>query len=132
MFAVTATRIQRLTNPVRQPAVKERLIGRPALGEAEVAFALERLERAQQHGLAAAVRPARPGEEGVERGERRRADAAVGDQVGIILAAAVERGQRALEEGDGDRRPMLTPVSNSSAARRALRFAISSKRGRSQ
>ena len=55
MFAVTGIRSRSaFTNPVRQPAVEECLIGGPALGEAQVALALERLERAQQHGLAAA------------------------------------------------------------------------------
>ena len=34
-----------------------------------------------------------------------RPDASVGDQVGVIDAVAVERGQRPLEERCGDRRP---------------------------
>ena len=45
--------LAQLTNTVLQPPVKERLIGWPALGEPEVAFALERLERPEQHNLAA-------------------------------------------------------------------------------
>src|SRR5690242_6546217 len=89
-----------LANTVREPAVEEGLIGWPALGEAQVAFALERLERAQQHGLAAA--PAALGEESVQRRQGSRADPPVRRQIGIVAAVAVERGQRALEKGDGD------------------------------
>src|SRR5437870_13141546 len=91
-----------ITNPVRQPSVEERLIGWPAFGEAEVALALQRLERAQQHRFPAA-RTAHH-KEAVERGERRRADPAIGREVGIIAGIAVQRSERALEEGDGDGR----------------------------
>jgi hypothetical protein len=56
--------------------------------------------------LGAAIRSASAdAEEGVERGERRRADAAVGRQIRIVLGVAVERGERTLEKGDRDRRP---------------------------
>src|SRR5438270_4731735 len=89
-----------ITNSVRQPPVKERLIGWTAFGEAQVALALQRLEPAQQHGFAA--RRAADLEEAVERGERRRADPPVRREVRIVFAVAVERGQCALEEGDGD------------------------------
>ena len=91
------------------------IIAWPALGEPEVALALERLQRAQQHRLAAISllvapthanlgRRAADLEESVERRERRRTNAAVGRQVGIVRAVAVERGERTLEEGDRDRR----------------------------
>ena len=92
-----------LTDPVRKPAVEERLIGGPALGEAEVALALKRFERAREHGFADAL--GTNGEEAFKRTERRSADATVGREVGIILAAAVEGGQRALKEGDSDGGP---------------------------
>src|SRR5690348_1361056 len=90
-----------LTNAVREPAIEKGLIGWPAFGKAQVAFALERLERAQQDGLAAAF--AAQDEEGVERPERLRADAAVRHQIGIVAGVAVERRKRALEERDGNR-----------------------------
>src|SRR4051812_13231865 len=93
----TCARESALTDSVREPAVEERLIGWAALGEAEVALALERLERAEQHRLAAVA--AAGDEEGVERGQRRRANPAVGHEVRIVLAVAVERGQSALQEG---------------------------------
>src|SRR4051812_2329884 len=91
-----------LTNSVCEPAVEERLVGWPALGEAEVALALEGLDRAQQHGFAAASTAA--GQKRVDRGERIRADAAIRRQVWIVGRVAVERGQCALEEGNGARR----------------------------
>ena len=77
-----------LTNPVREPAVQECLIGWPALSEAQIALTLERLERAEQDGLTAARPPNR--QERVQRAERGRADAAVRCQVGIIPAVTVE------------------------------------------
>src|SRR5690348_8395439 len=91
-----------IANTVREPAVEERLIGWPALGETEVTLALERLERAQEDGFAAGF--AAKHKKAIERGERLRADAPVGDEVGIVATIAVERSERALEEGDGDRR----------------------------
>src|SRR5690348_14816139 len=78
------------------------IIAGPPLGEAEVAFALKRLERAQKHRLAFASTAQL--QERVERCERLRADAPVRHEVGIVAAVAVERGQRPLEEGDRDRR----------------------------
>ena len=69
---------------VREPAVEECLIGGPALGEAQVALALQRFERAEENGLAAAF--AAGFEISVERAERARPDAAVGNQIGKILA----------------------------------------------
>src|SRR3546814_10810660 len=39
-----------VADPVRQPAVKEGFLAGAALGERDVAFALQRLHRAQQHG----------------------------------------------------------------------------------
>src|SRR5690348_18500966 len=87
-----------LTDPVRQPAVEERLVGWAALGQTEVALALECLQRAQKHPLAA--RPPAQLKEPVERGEGLRPDAAIRHQVGIIASVAVERGQRPLEESD--------------------------------
>jgi hypothetical protein len=65
------------------------------LGETEVALALERFERAHQHGLAALL-PARF-KEGVERMQGERAHASVLRQVRIILGIAVERRERAGE-----------------------------------
>src|SRR5438067_1677820 len=105
-----------LTDSVRQPAVEERLIGRAALGEAKVTLALEGFERAQEDGFAVGsllVAPTQANrrrraanlEEGVQRGERRRPDASVGHQVGIVAAIAVERSESTLEEGDRHRRP---------------------------
>ena len=69
------------TNPVCQPAVKERLIGWAALGEPEVALALKRLERAHQHRFPARFREP---EECVERAERACPDPSVRQQVGIV------------------------------------------------
>src|SRR3546814_4939224 len=77
-----------VADPVRQPAVKEGFLAGAALGERDVAFALQRLHRAQQHGLAARVAHA---QEGVERGEGARADDAVDGDVGIVARGAVER-----------------------------------------
>src|SRR3546814_5558938 len=42
-----------VADAVRQPAVEEGFLARAAFGEGDVAFALQRLHRAQQHGLAA-------------------------------------------------------------------------------
>src|SRR5690242_9121857 len=95
--------LARFTNAVRQPAIEKGLIGWTAFREAEVAFALKRLERAQQDGFAAALSAKR--EEGIKGGERLRPDAAVRHEVGIVAAVAVERGERALEKGDGNRGP---------------------------
>ena len=53
MFAVTEP--SSLTSSVRKPAVKECLVGGTALGKAQVALALQRLERTQEHGLPAAL-----------------------------------------------------------------------------
>ena len=83
------------------------IIAWPALGEPEVALALERLQRAQQHRLAAGA--STQVEEPVERAERHSADAAIGREIGIVRAIAVERGERALEEGDGNRRTHVDP-----------------------
>src|SRR4051812_34350146 len=91
-----------LADTVRKPPVKKRLIAWTALGEAQVALPLERLERSQKHRFAAG-RTARR-EEGVERGQRCRPDPPVRRQVGIVLAVAVERRQGALQEGHGHRR----------------------------
>src|SRR5690349_11305095 len=85
MFAVAAL-LSRLTNTVRQPAVEERLVRGAALGEAQIAFALQRLECAEEHVLAAALAANR--EEAVERGEGSVPDAPVGHEVGIIAAVA--------------------------------------------
>ena len=84
MKFVVPRSIMMLTDPVRQPAVEERLVGGPPLGQAEVAFALQGFERAHQHGLAA--RSAAHLEEGVERGQGSRAEAAIGNQIGIVAA----------------------------------------------
>src|SRR3954447_12536988 len=92
----TRARESRRANSVREPSVKERLIGRAPLGKAQVAFALKRFERAKQHGLVAAAAPQL--EEAVERRQRHGADAAVGHKIGIVLAVAVESGERALKE----------------------------------
>lgn len=78
------------------------IIAWPPLGEAQVALALERIESAQKYGFAELF--AAQFQEGVEGGERRRADAAVGDEVGIVLALAVQCRQRALKESRGHRR----------------------------
>ena len=115
---------------VRQPAIKERFVGGAFFGEAKIAFALQRFERAQQYRLAAALSACL--QIGVEGGDAGRAEAPIRNQIGIILAVAVERGQRALEEGRGDRGAMLAPVSNNSAAMRGARAATWSNRGRSQ
>jgi hypothetical protein len=116
-------------DPVREPAVEKGFVGGAALGEAEVAFALERFERAQQDSLA--IRAAQ-GEEGIERGKRLRSAAAVWREVGIVAGVAVERSQRALEKVAATAGPMLAPVSNSSAATCGARWAIASNPGRSQ
>ena len=84
---------------VREPAVKERPIGRAALGETKASLALQRLERTQTDGLAAAP-PARL-EKGFKRGQRARSDTPVGNQLGKFLSVAVKRGQRALDEVSG-------------------------------
>ena len=88
------------TNPVREPAVKKRLIGWTAFGESQVPLTLQRLEGTKQHRFAAGV-PADP-EEAIESAKRFSADAAVWNQVGIVRAIAVERGQRPLKERRGD------------------------------
>src|SRR5689334_17102687 len=77
------------TDAVREPAVQEGFVGGTALGEAQVTFALKRLERAQQNRLPAPL-PARR-EEPIESAERDGTDAPVGRQVAIILAVAIER-----------------------------------------
>ena len=74
-----------------------------AARQAGVAFALERLERAQQHSLAAAS--ATDLQESVERVERHVPQPTVRCQVAIFLLVTVERGESALQEGDRDRRP---------------------------
>src|SRR3546814_15797111 len=43
-----------LTDSVREPAVEKGFVGGPRFGEVEVAFALKRLDRLDEHGLAAA------------------------------------------------------------------------------
>ena len=75
----------------------------PPLGEAEVALSLERLERAEQDRLAAALAPDL--EEAIQSGEGLRADASVGHEVEIILAVAVQGGERA----GGRSRQLLAP-----------------------
>ena len=62
---------------------------------------MQGFERTHQHGLARLL-PARR-EVGVERVQGQRTDAAVRSQIGIVLGIAVERRQRALEEGRRDR-----------------------------
>ena len=71
-------------DPVREPAIEKSLVGGAFLSEAEIAFALQRLERAQQDCLAAAL-PARL-KERIERGDAGRAEAPVWNQIGKILA----------------------------------------------
>lgn len=78
------------------------IIAWPPLSKAEVPLALQCLERAQQHRLARRLSSKR--QEGIEGAERLRADAPVRHQVGIVLAVAIERRQRPLQEGDRDRR----------------------------
>src|SRR3569833_518090 len=88
------------TNPVGEPAVEKGFVGRAALGEAQEAFALQRLERAQQDGLTAW--PAAFGEEGIEGGKRLSADATVGNEISIVFAIAIQRRLRALQDRRGD------------------------------
>src|SRR3546814_3794504 len=70
-----------LTDTVREPAVEKGFVGGPRFGEVEVAFALKRLDRLDEHGLAAA--PAMC-EQRIERGERFRPDRAIAHEIGII------------------------------------------------
>ena len=68
--SATVVTLNAVADTVREPAIEEGLIGGALFGQAEVAFALQRLERAQQHGLAAAL--AARFEKAVERGQRAR------------------------------------------------------------
>src|SRR3546814_6810192 len=75
-----------LTNAVGEPAVKKGLVGGPALGQRQIALALERFERLEQHLLA---RPPANGQKGTQRGDRLRAHGLVHLQVGIVPPVAV-------------------------------------------
>jgi hypothetical protein len=61
----------------------------------------------------------------------RHGDTAVGHEVGIIPGVAVQRGERSLEEGRGDRGSHVR-AGVEQFGREGLRLAISSKWGRSQ
>lgn len=79
------------------------IIAWPPLGEADVPFALERIERAQEHLLAGAF--AAKLQERVQRGERRRSDPPIGDKIGIVSLSSIERGKSALEKRRRHGRP---------------------------
>ena len=83
--------IAAIADSVGKPAIKKRLIGGSPFGQAEIAFALQGLDRAQQHGLGA--RFAAHIEKGVERAKCRLANPSVGNQIGIIAAIIYLRKQ---------------------------------------
>ena len=87
--------------PARRCFVKY-IIAWPPLGQAKVPLALERLEHSEENRFATGLAAKR--QEGVKRGERSRSHSPVRNQVGIVGRIAIERGQRALKEGDRDRR----------------------------
>ena len=108
----------------------EGLVRGAALGKADVPLALKRIERLQEDRFAFLL--AAKLQKRVESRKRRRPDASVGHEIGIILPVAVQRRERPLEEGRCDGRTMLTPLSNSSDATASDLLATWSKRGRSQ
>ena len=85
------------TDTVGKPAIEKRFVGRATFGEFDIARALERLDRLEQHILATCA--ARM-QEGFERGQGARPDRPVDGEVAVVATLAVEpRGRGSRDPG---------------------------------